>query len=128
MDEGGERTYSGIFNETQKERFRPYIRFIAWLIIFCFVYQDIASAYGPDFANSLSAQFKSSKPRIQHPVTQQPLNISWLTPIKSFFIQDAYADDDDHKSTPPPQQPPPTTVSNTVSTPRVSSSSLPPLF
>jgi len=36
---------SGIFNETQKPRFKPWMRVIALIVIFAFLYQDIVWAF-----------------------------------------------------------------------------------
>ncbi|MCF7888191.1 MAG: hypothetical protein K9L76_02815, partial [Candidatus Omnitrophica bacterium] len=38
---------SGVFNETQKERFKPWMKVIACVVIFCFLYQDIVRAASP---------------------------------------------------------------------------------
>ncbi|MCF7875379.1 MAG: hypothetical protein K9L99_05920, partial [Candidatus Omnitrophica bacterium] len=40
-------TESGVFNETQKERFKPWMKVIACVVIFCFLYQDIVRAASP---------------------------------------------------------------------------------
>ncbi|UCC95745.1 MAG: hypothetical protein JSW40_03080, partial [Candidatus Omnitrophota bacterium] len=112
MDESGSK-HSGIFNEVQQERFKPVIRFIAWIVIFCFLYQDFAAAYGPDYVTSRNLQFQSSTPPVTHPVTQEPLNLgSLLSPLKALFIQDVYAAE--KKNDPPPPPPPkPSTSTNT---------------
>ncbi|MBD3246942.1 MAG: hypothetical protein GF333_08070, partial [Candidatus Omnitrophica bacterium] len=123
----GERTYWGVFNETQRERWKPLLRWIASVIIFCFVYQDIASAYGPDFASTIVPQYRrSSSQPLRHPVTNQPLNLSFLwSSFSSFLMPQAMADDDDDgpkPQAPKPSAPPPAKVSSSPGGPSMPAS------
>src|SRR4030042_3007139 len=91
MKRGGVQ-HTGVFNEAQTERFTPLVRCIAFVVLFCFVYQDLATAYGGDYERTLRTLLQPTtiKPAIQHPTG---LLLS-LSPLKSLFIQEAYADDD----------------------------------
>ena len=58
MDENSNQQYSGVFNETQKERIKPFIRTIALFLVFCMLYQDVISAAGPDYASTLKSSYQ----------------------------------------------------------------------
>ncbi|MBU2102728.1 MAG: hypothetical protein KKF80_04975, partial [Candidatus Omnitrophica bacterium] len=113
MDEGG-RQYSGVFNEVQQARFKPFVRVIAFFIIACFLYQDVAFAAGPDFLTSL----KTKSTFLSQPNTspRHPLDFaSLIGPLKSFFISEVYAqgssikkDNDQPKPSSPKPTPAPT--------------------
>ncbi|MBW2046835.1 MAG: hypothetical protein JRI96_18505, partial [Deltaproteobacteria bacterium] len=47
MKESGEERKSGVFQETQKPYFKPWIRAVALVIVAAFLYQDIVWAVGP---------------------------------------------------------------------------------
>jgi len=59
-----EETQTGVFNEVQKPHFKPWMRIIALVVIFAFLYQDVVWAFGPNFGSLAAPQF------IVNPVSQ----------------------------------------------------------
>ncbi|MCK9614632.1 MAG: hypothetical protein M0R48_03905, partial [Candidatus Omnitrophica bacterium] len=98
MDESSNQQYSGIFNETQKERAKPFIRTIALFLVFCMLYQDAISGAGSDYASTLKSSY-------QKPITLPKKNVllSLLSGVNSLvFGGSAYAQE--KKKDPPPKQ------------------------
>ena len=121
MDKKAGKRHSGIFNELQSPGFKPWMRTIAAVVLFCFCYQDAISAIGGDYERTLKTMFQPSTnvPAIQHPT-------GLMAGISSFFISNAYAQDrsvgpssfdggdsgnnnNSSNYTPPPTPPPPPT-------------------
>ena len=69
MDKKANKTHSGIFNEVQSPRFKPWMRTIAAIVLFCFCYQDAISAMGGDYERTIKTMLQPSTivPTIQHP-------------------------------------------------------------
>jgi len=89
MDESSNQQYSGVFNETQKERVKPFIRTVAFFLVFCMFYQDVISAAGPDYASTLKSSY-------QKPINVPKKNVllSLLSGAGSLVLgQNAYAAD-----------------------------------
>ena len=87
---------------------------IAAVVLFCFVYQDIAQAYGGDYAKTLEAILRPStaQPAIQHPTGL----MASLKSIGSFLIPEAYAEDENpHESNSSPSSPPPSSSGSSQS-------------
>ena len=74
--------YWGIFEEEKKERFRPFLKCIAIILVFCMLYQDAISASGFNYTHL-------SKTTLQK-TTQPPkkLDLSW---ISNLFVGEVYA-------------------------------------
>ncbi|MFH1519351.1 MAG: hypothetical protein ABIE75_02130, partial [Candidatus Omnitrophota bacterium] len=81
---------SGVILKIRDPRCKSWMRAVAFMIIFCFVYQDLTSKAGPDYATTLNLMFQRPAPI--------PTN-----PIMAFFCENAYAEDtgDDSYYTPP---------------------------
>ena len=90
---------SGIFNEAQRERFKPLIRVVAFVVLFCFLYQDLASSYGQPLHKTINALYTPST----QPTDTNGLNFSSLiSPIESLFaLPEAYAQPASDKDDPP---------------------------
>jgi hypothetical protein len=109
MDESRNQQYSGVFNETQKERAKPFLKTVALFLVFCMLYQDVIAGAGSDYANSLKASY-------QKPTTVSKKNVllSLLSGANSLvFGASAYAADDD----PPPPPPKNNTISTNTTSP-----------
>ncbi|MDD4182861.1 MAG: hypothetical protein PHT53_03465, partial [Candidatus Omnitrophica bacterium] len=103
MDESSNQQYSGVFNETQKERIKPFIRTVAFFLVFCMLYQDVISAAGPDYASTLKSSY-------QKPISVPKKNVllSLLSGANSLVLGgNAYADGSDNEA-PAPASPKPT--------------------
>ena len=71
---------SGIFNEgLQGPAFKPWMRVIAGILIFCFIHQDIAQAMGPDLASTVNSLLRPSAP------ISKPLDFSSLLSIQRVY-------------------------------------------
>ncbi|MFH1771323.1 MAG: hypothetical protein ABH872_00730, partial [Candidatus Omnitrophota bacterium] len=99
MAKQNEQMHTGVFNEAQREQWKPMVRFIAFCVLFCFCYQDLATAYGPDYPTVLNMMYKPVPLPMHHPVTQDPISISSL-----FAIQEVYAQCRDGSCSPPRTQ------------------------
>ncbi|MHA1331163.1 MAG: hypothetical protein ACTSR2_08810, partial [Candidatus Hodarchaeales archaeon] len=70
-----------MFTKAQEGRFKPFIRVIAFIVIFCFLYQDLASAYGPSLDTTVNMTLQPSMAPIQ-----RLLDLSFM-----FVVQNVYA-------------------------------------
>jgi hypothetical protein len=76
---------SGVFNETQKERFKPWMKVIACVVIFCFLYQDIVRAASPSPIFAYGAPY--SRPAVLKIGTQQFNQLPIPELIRSTLLQ-----------------------------------------
>ncbi|MBW2044247.1 MAG: hypothetical protein JRI96_05100 [Deltaproteobacteria bacterium] len=82
MKESGEERKSGVFQETQKPYFKPWLRVVALIIVAAFLYQDVVWAIGGDmsFAPVITNPYQGALP-------------DKLAALFSGAIPSAYSDD-----------------------------------
>ncbi|MFH1519352.1 MAG: hypothetical protein ABIE75_02135 [Candidatus Omnitrophota bacterium] len=88
MVEKRQSLQSGVILKIRGPRCKLWIRALAFMIIFCFVYQGLTSKAGPDYATTLNLIFQRPAPL--------PTN-----PLMAFFCGNAYAVDNGGDYTPP---------------------------
>ena len=58
----------GVLSEAHSPSFKPWMRVIAFVVLFCFVHQDMVSAMGGNYSATLDSMFlRPIEPLIQHP-------------------------------------------------------------
>ncbi|MDP8260893.1 MAG: hypothetical protein P9M01_00935, partial [Candidatus Kappaea frigidicola] len=80
MIEKREDIHSGVIIEARSGRFKPVMQMVAFIVIFCFLYQDLSSTMRPDYATTLNLMLQGPAPI--------PAN-----PLLTFFCENAYAED-----------------------------------
>lgn len=79
---------SGVILKIRDPRCKPWMPAVTFMIIFCFLYQDLTSKAGPDYTTTLNLMFQ----RPAAPATN---------PIMAFFCGNAYAVDNGGDYIPP---------------------------
>ncbi|MBU1113444.1 MAG: hypothetical protein KKH93_06180, partial [Candidatus Omnitrophica bacterium] len=105
MKEATER-HIGVFNQAHNPAFKPWMRKVAFVILFCFLWQDVSAAYGPDLATSIHASLSPYRLPQQGPLGLSFLIISPSVYAHEFGNTNLSKFESPNQKPPSPQKPP----------------------